>query len=403
MKRMMDIPVVGCVIFIFSSVAYIKRFMKSKGFICLFVLVCISLLDACHTPHEKNVSSRIRFVNRPSSEMLNALTYHFIPLETTSDNLISGIQQIEMDSSRIYLMDSRSGEVFVFGKDGKFISQVGRLGNGPGEYMQPINLHIDKANREIILADREKLELIHYDLFDFTYKYHQKTDFFTECIWLENGNILWIRFSGFQTPKRESFYAQLTNSNLDFIKNLYPSPIHPECVMMIGSCLYAFNGDAYINLPFLPEIQKVKADGMETVYTIEIEGHSLAPLEWLQTHAVDNYASAVLPTEYISAYCIKETNDCICINFCANGSHPYIGFYSKKDGSSCLYTGTEFMKETGLIGIGITKAACGDFFVATIAPDALKRSASKQPALQKIADEVDSEDNPILCLFKFDK
>lgn len=173
--------------------------------------------------------------------------------------------------------------------------------------------------------------------------------------------------------------------------------------MRIGSCLYKFKGEVYINLPFLTELKKVRDDKLETAYKIEIEGHSLPPFEWLQTHAVDNYANAVLPTEYISAYDIKETDDYLCINFYERGSHPYIGFYSKKDGSSCLYSGTDFMRETSLYGIGSTKAVCGDYFVATISPDALKRSYTKHPALQKIAKEIDSEDNPILCLYKFNK
>lgn len=89
----------------------------------LWCFLSLLLLWGCDK--EENRENVIRFADQHSPEMLNALSFQFIPLETTSDNLISGIQQIEMDSTRIYLMDSRSGKVFVFGKDGKFISGVG--------------------------------------------------------------------------------------------------------------------------------------------------------------------------------------------------------------------------------------------------------------------------------------
>lgn len=47
-------------------------------------------------------------------------------------------------SSRIYILDNRRSAVFLFSSSGQFLKKIGRSGQGPGEFLQPYNLMMNK-------------------------------------------------------------------------------------------------------------------------------------------------------------------------------------------------------------------------------------------------------------------
>ena len=77
-----------------------------------------------------------------------------IILETNKDCLISDIIDIQVFDGYIYLLDIRGAKsLFVFDMDGYFIRKIGRLGNGPGEYISLSNFTLDTKNKFIYLLD----------------------------------------------------------------------------------------------------------------------------------------------------------------------------------------------------------------------------------------------------------
>lgn len=59
-------------------------------------------------------------------------TIFYVPLETNSKSLLSGIFRTQLIEDGILI--SSLGKLFLFAKNGKFIRQIGKQGKGPGEY-----------------------------------------------------------------------------------------------------------------------------------------------------------------------------------------------------------------------------------------------------------------------------
>lgn len=87
---------------------------------------------------------------------LVADSIYVINLETNHENLISRVSDVHLFGSSIYVVDG-SGKIFAFDKSGKHLGQIGRKGDGPGEYryLQAITHEIPSGN--LTLASPGKL------------------------------------------------------------------------------------------------------------------------------------------------------------------------------------------------------------------------------------------------------
>lgn len=368
----------------------------------LTIIITIFLLCCC-SKQEKDTQkiTKISFSTDSNFLLEDSLICDFIPLETTSNNLFSDIGAIEINNNLIYIIDIKNSKLLLFDISGKFITQIGSNGNGPAEYMMPSRFYIDNEKKIITIADLGLHKILRYNLDNYQFISKQMGFVFTDCAWLDNKTIAWLNNDGFVTDKRESYYIKTTDTDLNEIALMYPCELAIKYGIGIGTNFYKINGETYLNLPFLPIVNKVKSHKIEAAFYLDFGKHKFATLEWLQTEATKNYASAVIPTDYISACNVKETDNYISASFYAKGANPYIGFYNKKTGKSCKYTGTDFLKYSGLNGISSVKGTYEDYFISTIYPSELGRSYIKNDKLRKIAEHANEEDNPILCLFKF--
>ena len=73
----------------------------------------------------------------------------YVPLETSKESLISGIEKSFIYGKFVYILDNLNASVLMFDLEGKFIRKIGRSGRGPTEYIHPINFMLDKKMRII--------------------------------------------------------------------------------------------------------------------------------------------------------------------------------------------------------------------------------------------------------------
>lgn len=373
--------------------------MKPLG----FAILSFSLLIlACQDMRKSNEKGTIVFSQSSSNEWLSKLDCQFIPLETNDSCLVSTVSDMVFDSSRLYLIDGKSNLVFAFSLSGEFISQVGDVGSGPSEYQYPVNLHIDKTKQELIVADANTPKLVYYDLKTLKYKRQLRSDdYFTNCAWLPNGDIILASGSSYVTPKRERFYAQITDENLKRKQYICPCSFDPQYRLAIGSVFYTFQDQVYLNLPFLHSVYQINETTCEETYAIELKGFQMPDQNWLKANAEENYFAALSHSDYVSAIQCQETNRYLYTTFLVGGSKDYIAFYDKEQKSSMIYSGYDFIKETSLNGLSKVITTYNDTFVATINPDVLKEKGTTIEELAQLSQSLPAESNPILCLFTF--
>ena len=372
--------------------------MKPLG----FAILSFSLLIlACQDMRKSDEKGTIVFSQSSSNEWLSKLDCQFIPLETNDSCLVSTVSDMVFDSSRLYLIDGKSNLVFAFSLSGEFISQVGDVGSGPSEYQYPVNLHIDKTKQELIVADANTPKLVYYDLKTLKYKRQLRSDdYFTNCAWLPNGDIILASGSSYVTPKRERFYAQITDENLKRKQYICPCSFDPQYRLAIGSVFYTFQDQVFLNLPFLHSVYQINETTCEETYAIELKGFQMPDQNWLKANAEENYFAALSHSDYVSAIQCQETNRYLYATFLVGGSKDYIAFYDKEQKSSMIYSGYDFIKETSLNGLSKVITTYNDTFVATINPDVLKEKGTTIEELAQLSQSLPAESNPILCLFK---
>lgn len=79
------------------------------------------------------------------SDYIDSVAY--VPLETTDDCLMGDVGDILFVNNKIFLRDRNT--IFIFSRDGKFISKVSKLGRGHGEYSNLGYWDVNPTNDEI--------------------------------------------------------------------------------------------------------------------------------------------------------------------------------------------------------------------------------------------------------------
>jgi hypothetical protein len=105
--------------------------------------------------------------NLTLSELVESIEY--IPLETTDKCLLGSISNFDISDNYILVLCRKTNGCYLFSrKTGKFLSTIGRRGEGPGEYLTPDNCLLDEKNGRAIVVARTGMEkdarMKYYDL-----------------------------------------------------------------------------------------------------------------------------------------------------------------------------------------------------------------------------------------------
>lgn len=339
----------------------------------------------------KNISSRI------DTKTMDCI---YMPLETVEDHLFADICFLKIDHDTLFLITKEQNEVLMFSfKDGRYLGQIGEIGNGPGEYSYPGSLHIDREKDEICIADKGQGEMIYYRLSDGAYIKSKRGFPFYDCYWLSNHEIAWI-FPAYRDNKRKMYNIKITDEELEEKRYLNETNFQPAYLINIGGFLYEYNQAGFLNLPFDPVVYRITSTATIPVYQVDFGNYTFANRDWLLANASENYYANLSQSDYISACKLYETDQYISANFLYQGT-LFMGFYNKGNGQALLMKGMDFSDVSGLIGMTPIIGTYQDYFVTLLYPSLLKKAKKLRDDLKEIADKISEEDNPVLCLFKF--
>ncbi len=86
----------------------------------------------------------------------------YLPLETNKQSLIENIEKVIIHNECVYVLDIFSNRLLKFNSTGGFITQIGKEGRGPEEYISPIDFEI--INDEILVLDDRPNNIKYYSL-----------------------------------------------------------------------------------------------------------------------------------------------------------------------------------------------------------------------------------------------
>jgi len=105
-----------------------------------------------------------------SSLALNDIieSIEYIPLETKDECIVGTINKdifFEISDNYILVQCSKTGRFYLFNRKGRFIAQIGNIGEGPGEYLSTTRPYfIDEENKQLILFAVHPDRYLYYDM-----------------------------------------------------------------------------------------------------------------------------------------------------------------------------------------------------------------------------------------------
>lgn len=135
-----------------------------KQNVCTIMLfLCSIIIVSCNS--DKKISSEtVRNLNtseEPLQEVPDYKHVEIIKLETSPSSLIGNVNRIEMNDSLIFVLEFE--KLYIFTREGKFVSQISRKGEGPEEYIVLSSFYVDNKKQQVTIIDNYKNILINYD------------------------------------------------------------------------------------------------------------------------------------------------------------------------------------------------------------------------------------------------
>ena len=98
------------------------------------------------------------------SELVEQIEY--ISLETNDNCIVGHITDFDISDNYIVVYVFQSKEIFLFSRNGRFITMIGSQGQGPAEYLSPGWISIDEKKKYVYVQDGQNLLI-----YDFTGKF----------------------------------------------------------------------------------------------------------------------------------------------------------------------------------------------------------------------------------------
>lgn len=155
------------------------------------------------------------------SDLIDSIKY--VKLELTENSIIGELTKMIIFEDRIYILDMKTSSLFTFDINGKYISKICNVGQGPDEYTQLDFFTIDKEQRHLVLTDLVGYWVMRYD-FDGNYLSRKKIPFWIRDIAPVNnmGYVLYMNYINNNKKITNEFNFYYTDSLLQIKESYFP-------------------------------------------------------------------------------------------------------------------------------------------------------------------------------------
>lgn len=319
-----------------------------------------------------------------------------IPLETVGDALIGEIDKLEMDDSHIVILDKRMRTVWLFGIDGKFIRKIGRLGNGPKEYVSLDDMCFDKENGTVWIWDRVKQVMLEYDLTGELLK--EVATGFSSNVFAKTNEGFWLYYSYLKNPDNNSLI--LVNEEMDhLVKGFFATK--ETFPVSLSSGFTSWAGKEYFYFPLSNVLYSL--DGTEARPYIEFDfGERTLPYSKIMNMSPEEYETLIDSGSYLGGLKNVQLSSKYCFfQFSSTVQNKYVtAYYGVLDLETLKVEVFSYLNGSDLL-VDFSSLLCvtaNDELVYPIYPS--KHHPIYYDELRTLVPEVTEESNPILVLYK---
>lgn len=377
--------------------------------IIYFFLFIITSLFSCSKATEYDSEWRLLTFSTQKISLKDSVDFVFIPLETQENFLIGEIIEVQFLEDRLFVLDrSNANNLYVFDKEGDFLSQVGTMGNAPGQYNRIASFDVDSDRRLIIVHDVGVNQLLHFDLDTYLFKYSKKLPIWSDVHILSEGRTALFAFNGVDDTRKQDVYLMVTDSLIEPLGYYFDAPYKSGYITsLVNKTMYSLKGQHYVYHPYAPFVYEILHDDIKPTYRLDFEGMSFPSSSFLERGMASqtNYTQELIQSNHISCYAIFECRNMICIPIHKSGQFHF-AIYPNHASGGYLFTMSDWYKTMGLGDSGVyikPQGASAEYIIGSLSMHNLFRSQIRNPELKRVVEKAQPDDNPVICLMKWKK
>jgi hypothetical protein len=198
--------------------------MKNKIILFLFMVVLYGCKEQRHQAIDASHTIDLDSVEPEDTIKLSTFfkRINTIILEDSDYAIIGEISAIQVFEDYIFVLDKNSAKkLFIFDKTGKYIRQIGSLGQGPGEYYSVYDFYVDIKNEEIYLLDNhvQKIHKYNFETGKYIKSIKLPSDYSYSYI-AQSGDNFYISIAPFSEEKSDSLLMKINFATGQYEKYL---------------------------------------------------------------------------------------------------------------------------------------------------------------------------------------
>lgn len=361
-----------------------------------FCYIVLPLLMGCvisctpkPTEMEEGVSILWEEVKTDTAEITN-VTY--IPLETKDECLLGYINKILYRNGKYYVLDKmQNNGVFIFDEAGRFLSSIVKPGQGPGEYVELMDMDVDSLGN-VYVADNARMNIICYKQGNpEQYEVIPIGKHFMEFCCLNTHIFLLREVFGEGENLKLARFDKENNTLTTLCEPLYDSVNELSIMKCSQHYLYRNGNSILYNERFTPYIYSISPEGkLNKLFTIASDNYIPEEiLKDLEGNPQKFFQEKRYIKDIISIY--ENEEYLICMPFIT----PSATYLLISKSGNHLAKKVNLLKESLLQGVSQIEGVVGNRFLAIL------KYSEELPAevKQKLPPSLDKEANPILVLF----
>jgi len=128
----------------------------------IIILLWVSLTCPFLTGYSQQIVLKINSKSKSGLSDINIDNVRLIPLETNPNSLLGQINDIQTDNSNLFILDRKNQVLKRFDIEGNYLNDIGKSGNGPGEFGRIFCFCVVPEMKSVIISDQTGKALLFY-------------------------------------------------------------------------------------------------------------------------------------------------------------------------------------------------------------------------------------------------
>lgn len=244
---------------------------------CLFVVICCWACSSNTVKQDDNDSdAKLHTVtvlpdnDTPLDSVVKNIEY--VKLKPTGNMLIGDISKIIVTDNHIIIVDTRQSQaVFVFDRQGNSLAVISRLGRGPEEYIGLTDAAVTPNQKEIVVLDNGRSQILYYDLSGKFIKKQTIPLTANRIEFIDDETMLFTTYGISNNPDIPAIMClHYVDTDMNVVKSAFPTQQYPK-LGHVESPTMKKNGDRLYASPIYSDtIYRITSDGMTPYYWIDM-------------------------------------------------------------------------------------------------------------------------------------